>query len=159
MDLTIFGIRGTFTGWVDNPLQIWNGSTLLAGGAYESQQESSSDTVNTLWVYSSSKEHWCWYRQIFGTFGQYNTIKLSWHGQWIVSTRAAQTVTIKVSDSGSMDDWYISGGTTYEFGKSYNGHYNGTFEESVSLGGKKYFNIDVYSKRGWCWINWIQLWK
>lgn len=74
------------------------------GGASEAHTEDSNDTVNTLWVYSHHKDNTCWYCQIFDTSGQYNTLKLSWYGQWYVSTRASQTVTVRVSDSGSMDD-------------------------------------------------------
>ena len=150
----IFGVLGNFTGWVDNPLWLWNGSTLIMGGASEINKDT-GDVVNTLWVYSDDKDGTVYYRQIFDTAGQYNTLKLSWYGQWIVSTRAAQYVEITVSNDANINDWYISGGTDYQFGKSYNGHYNGTFEETVP----RYFNIRVHSRRGWCWVNWIQLWK
>ena len=129
------------------------------GGAINTNSESSTDVVKTMWVYSSSKDNWCWYRQIFDTSGQYNTLKFSWYGQWYVSTRASQTVEVTVSDTGNMNDWYISGGTDYRFGKTWNGHYNGTFEESIPINGQRYFNIDVFSRRGWCWVNWIRLWK
>ena len=128
------------------------------GGASEINKDT-GDVVNTLWVYSDDKDGTVYYRQIFDTAGQYNTLKLSWYGQWIVSTRAAQYVEITVSNDANINDWYISGGTDYQFGKSYNGHYNGTFEETVPLNWQRYFNIRVHSRRGWCWVNWIQLWK
>lgn len=154
----IFGVLGNFTGWVDNPLWLWNGSTLLMGGATEINKDT-GDVVNTLWVYSEDKDGSVYYRQIFDTAGQYNTLKLSWYGQWMVSTRAAQYIEITVSNNANINNWYISGGTDYRFGKSHNGHYNGTFEETVPLSWQRYFNIEVYSRRGWCWVNWIQLWK
>ena len=154
----IFGVLGNFTGWVDNPLWLWNGSTLIMGGASEINKDI-GDVVNTLWVYSEDKDGTAYYRQIFDTAGQYNTLKLSWYGHWIVSTRAAQYVEITVSNDANINDWYISGGTDYQFGKSQNGHYNGTFEETVPLNWQRYFNIRVNSRRGWCWVNWIQLWK